>query len=221
MASKVDLAAALDRCGGSLELLQQVCSETLNKAKADQLPEIRQSVDGGDHKNAHFHSHSIKGASATIGFEGLSAVAKELDDLVRTGTVDGAMPFVDKLDLELEKALEYWKAHEAAMSNALERCSDDQELFLEIAKEMSNDVVPEQMTSLEAAMAEGSADSVKECAVQLKDAAEAIGAAQLIALLNPVIEASEKGSCLADALPDIKEQAEKVKEFWASVEADE
>ncbi len=41
------------------------------------------------------------GASATIGFEGLSAVAKELDDLVRTGTVEGCMPLVDRLDAEL------------------------------------------------------------------------------------------------------------------------
>ena len=41
--------------------------------------------------------------------------------------------------------MEYWKAHETAMANALERCSDDQELFMEIAKEMSNDVVPEQV----------------------------------------------------------------------------
>jgi hypothetical protein len=36
-------------------------------------------------------------------------------------------------------------AHEAAMANALERCSDDQELFLEIAKEMVADVVPDQV----------------------------------------------------------------------------
>jgi HPt (histidine-containing phosphotransfer) domain-containing protein len=94
MHGQVDLAAALERCSGSLELLGQVVSETLNKAKTEQLPEIFESIKGGNHEKAHFHSHSIKGASATIGFEGLSACAKELDDLVRTGTVDGCMPLV-------------------------------------------------------------------------------------------------------------------------------
>ena len=29
--------------------------------------------------------------------------AKELDDLVRTGTVEGASPLVDKLEIELSK----------------------------------------------------------------------------------------------------------------------
>lgn len=119
--------------------------ETLNKAKSEQLPAIREAVTGGDHKTAHFHSHSIKGASATIGFEGLSVSAKELDDIVRTGTVEGCLPLCDTLDEKCEAALKYWSDHEAAMASALERCSDDQELFQEIAKEMASDVVPEQV----------------------------------------------------------------------------
>mmetsp|Transcript_46762 Transcript_46762/g.75333 ORF Transcript_46762/g.75333 Transcript_46762/m.75333 type:complete len:223 (-) Transcript_46762:424-1092(-) len=219
----VDLAAALERCSGSLELLQQVVSETLNKAKTEQVPEIRQSIEGGDHTKAHFHSHSIKGASATIGFDGLSAIAKELDDLVRTGTVDGSVPLVDRLEAELEESLEYWKSHETAMAIALERCSDDQELFLEIAKEMISDVVPEQLTSLEKAVGEGDAASINICAVQLKDAAETIGASQLIFLLGPVITDTNDGKCdgCADSLQLIKEEAAKVSAFWEAVEADE
>jgi hypothetical protein len=39
--------------------------------------------------------------------------------------------------------------------------------------------------------------------------AETIGAAHLIALLNPVIAASEKGSCLPQSLPAIQVQRKK------------
>ena len=220
---QLDLAAALERCSGSLDLLQQVVSETLHKAKSEQLPEIRKAVEESDGKTAHFHSHSIKGASATIGFVGLSASAKELDDLVRTGTVEGALPLVDALEQELGRSCTCWSAHEAAMASALERCSGDSELLLEIAKEMSSEVVPDQLQSLKAALKEGSAEQVNTTAVQLKDAAEAIGAAQLLSLLQPLLDASGRGSLEGgDAIVDsIQTEVENVAAFWSIVDADE
>ena len=220
---QLDLAAALERCSGSLDLLQQVVSETLHKAKSEQLPEIRKAVEESDGKTAHFHSHSIKGASATIGFVGLSASAKELDDLVRTGTVEGALPLVDALEQELSGSCTCWSAHEAAMASALERCSGDSELLLEIAKEMSSEVVPDQLQSLKAALKEGSAEQVNTTAVQLKDAAEAIGAAQLLSLLQPLLDASGRGSLEGgDAIVDsIQTEVENVAAFWSIVDADE
>ena len=51
--------------------------------KTDQLPQIKQALLDGDTHAAHFATHSIKGASATIGFDSLSAAAKALDDLVQ------------------------------------------------------------------------------------------------------------------------------------------
>jgi HPt (histidine-containing phosphotransfer) domain-containing protein len=99
----------------------------------------------GDAADAHFHAHSIKGASATIGFDGLSKAAKALDDLVKGGTVEGAMPLIEDLQEQLNLAIEYWEKHTQALANALERCGDDQELFYQIAKEMVQDVIPSQV----------------------------------------------------------------------------
>jgi HPt (histidine-containing phosphotransfer) domain-containing protein len=61
----------------------QVVDETLQKVKTDQLPQIKAALADSDTHAAHFATHSIKGASATIGFDSLSAAAKALDDLVR------------------------------------------------------------------------------------------------------------------------------------------
>jgi HPt (histidine-containing phosphotransfer) domain-containing protein len=150
----------------------QVVSETFEKARTEQLQLIRTalqvsnvevyffhdlhlvrlwiSIDGlssqkGDAADAHFHAHSIKGASATIGFDGLSKAAKALDDLVKGGTVEGAMPLTEDLQEQLNLAIEYWERHTQALANALERCGDDQELFYQIAKEMVQDVIPSQV----------------------------------------------------------------------------
>ena len=101
----------------------------------------------GDAADAHFHAHSIKGASATIGFDGLSKAAKALDDLVKGGTVEGSQPLLEELQEQLNLAIEYWERHTKAIANALERCGDDQELFYQIAKEMVQDVIPSQVNN--------------------------------------------------------------------------
>ena len=165
----------------------------------------------------------IRTTAAGCAAVGLSASAKELDDLVRTGTVEGALPLVDALEQELSGSCTCWSAHEAAMASALERCSGDSELLLEIAKEMSSEVVPDQLQSLKAALKEGSAEQVNTTAVQLKDAAEAIGAAQLLSLLQPLLDASGRGSLEgSDAIVDsIQTEVENVAAFWSIVDADE
>lgn len=79
-ASSLASRGAAEANAGSHE---QVVDETLQKVKSDQLPQIKQALIDGDMHAAHFATHSIKGASATIGFDSLSHAAKALDDLVQ------------------------------------------------------------------------------------------------------------------------------------------
>uniref|UniRef100_A0A7S4UES6 HPt domain-containing protein n=1 Tax=Guillardia theta TaxID=55529 RepID=A0A7S4UES6_GUITH len=217
---EVDLATALERCSGSMELLNQVVSETLTKAEAEQMPMIRKAVSEGDSQTAHFHAHSIKGASATIGFDSLSKAAKALDDLVRTGSTENAQELVDNMEESLKVCLEYWQDHESAMNSALERCSDDQELFLEIAKEMAKDVVPEQLQALESALADNDVGGVQTSAQQLKDASETIGASVLMKLLGRLLELCDKGETggMAEIVEEMKGEVAKVSAFWECAE---
>jgi hypothetical protein len=53
---------------------------------------------------------------------------------------------------ELDRALEYYQLHNAAVAEALDRCGGDVELFNQIAKEMVAEVLPGQVESLESAI---------------------------------------------------------------------
>mmetsp|Transcript_41592 Transcript_41592/g.98559 ORF Transcript_41592/g.98559 Transcript_41592/m.98559 type:complete len:232 (+) Transcript_41592:192-887(+) len=217
---RIDLAAALERCSGDIELLSQVVSETLEKAKNEQIPKIKTALEGGDAKEIHFHAHSIKGASATTGFDCLSKAAKGLDDLVKGGTCEGAQPLLQAMESELESCIEYWRRHEECMANGLERCGEDKELFQQISKEMAEDIMPSQLESIEAALAEGDAENVAQFAMQLTEAAETIGGAALCDCVKPLSEAAESGD-LSGAKPMIeliRLEIEHMGAFWAAVE---
>eukprot|EP00281_Chroomonas_sp_CCMP1168_P034652 CAMPEP_0206239264 /NCGR_PEP_ID=MMETSP0047_2-20121206/15281_1 /ASSEMBLY_ACC=CAM_ASM_000192 /TAXON_ID=195065 /ORGANISM="Chroomonas mesostigmatica_cf, Strain CCMP1168" /LENGTH=263 /DNA_ID=CAMNT_0053663905 /DNA_START=48 /DNA_END=837 /DNA_ORIENTATION=+ len=220
---QVDLGAALERCSGDTELLSQVVTETMEKAQAEQVPKIRSAMADGDVKEVHFHAHSIKGASATIGFLSLSAAAKELDDLVKGESLAGAEPLVDNLETELKRALDYYQKHCEAQAEALERCGGDTELFNQISKEMVSDVIPGQLEALEAAVLSGDAPAVDAGGRQLLDAAETIGAFNLMALAKPMIDKAEAGSLdgSAEALEEVKAEIERVTAYWDNLEDDE
>jgi len=216
----VNLASALERCSGDTELLTQVISETFEKAKTEQLQHIRTALQNGDHAGAHFHAHSIKGASATIGFDGLSKAAKALDDLVKGGTVEGSQPLVEELQEQLDLACDYWDRHTKAIANALERCGDDQELFYQIAKEMVQDVIPGQVESVEAALRDADAGALHAAALQLLDAAETIGAAPLIDALRPLADSAAAGK-LDDAaamVQCVRSEADGTVAYWNQIE---
>mmetsp|Transcript_32826 Transcript_32826/g.65872 ORF Transcript_32826/g.65872 Transcript_32826/m.65872 type:complete len:231 (-) Transcript_32826:327-1019(-) len=220
---RIDLATALERCSGDLDLLSQVVSETLDKARDEQVPKMRTALEAGDAKEVHFHAHSIKGASATTGFDCLSKAAKDLDDLVRQGNVDGALPLLESMVVELDSCREYWKRHEECMASGLERCGDDKELFMQIAKEMAADIMPSQLESIEEAVAGGDPANVSQFAMQLLEAAETIGGAALCEAVKPLQAAADKGdlSGAQAMLDEIKLENEHMAAFWATVEDDE
>jgi len=224
MSCKVNLAGSLERCSGDMELLNQVVDETLQKVKSDQLPQIKQALIDGDMHAAHFATHSIKGASATIGFDSLSHAAKALDDLVRVGTQEGAEPLLENLETALDGSLEYWEQHDASFKEALERVGDDMELLTQIAQEMATDLLPEQLTSLEEAIAEASAANVDQCSDEIMEAGVTIGAARLIKMIGMLKESTSGGSVTEESrnmVEKIKEECADVCAFWAVAGVDE
>uniref|UniRef100_A0A7S0W071 HPt domain-containing protein n=1 Tax=Hemiselmis tepida TaxID=464990 RepID=A0A7S0W071_9CRYP len=219
----VDLGSALERCSGDVSLLSQVVSETLHKSMDEQMPKLRQAIETGDIKEVHFHAHSMKGASATVGFLSLSAAAKALDDIAKANSLEGAGGFADDLEEEFKRAIKYFDAHTQAMEEALARCGGDTELFNSIAKEMAESLLPEQLASLEEGIVAGDAATVDSTAVQMMDASDTMGAFFLSQLLKPLAKKAQAGSVegAKEVLEEVSAEVGKLGTFWGNVEEEE
>uniref|UniRef100_A0A6U4M8F5 HPt domain-containing protein n=1 Tax=Hemiselmis andersenii TaxID=464988 RepID=A0A6U4M8F5_HEMAN len=219
----VDLGSALERCSGDVELLSQVVSQTLQKSVDEQLPKVRQAIEEGDVNQVHFHAHSMKGASATVGFLSLSAAAKALDDIAKKDSLEGASGLADTLEQEFTWAIKYFDKHTEALDGALSRCGGDTGLFYSIAKEMAGSLMPELLVTMEEGVGAGDAQKIQEATEQMLDASETIGAFHLASLLQPLLKKAQSGSVdgAVEVFAEVTEEVGKVSTFWVNVENDE
>jgi len=74
----INLTEALDRCGGDQDFLNEILVEFLDLSKK-QLTQIAEAIDKSDAGNLAREAHSIKGAAANLGAEGISKTALELE----------------------------------------------------------------------------------------------------------------------------------------------
>lgn len=79
-----DRAFALEQVGEDEELLKELL-EVFHDASASDLNKIKEGVQQSDLEAVGDAAHSIKGASASLGIEGIRAVAAELERAGRSG----------------------------------------------------------------------------------------------------------------------------------------
>jgi HPt (histidine-containing phosphotransfer) domain-containing protein len=70
------------------------------KHSPDKVNAIVQSVENGDAKSLHMAAHSLKSSSAYVGAMRLSALAKELELMGRSNSLEGAKELAQKLKNE-------------------------------------------------------------------------------------------------------------------------
>ena len=66
---------------------------------------IMQSVENGDARGLHMAAHSLKSSSAYVGAMRLSALAKELELMGRSNSLDGAIELAQRLKTEFAQVM--------------------------------------------------------------------------------------------------------------------
>ena len=85
------------------------------KHSPDKVKAILQAVEKGDAKSLQLAAHSLKSSSAYIGAMRLSSLAKDLEMMGRSGTLEGARNLAKRLQEEFDLAT---KALQAEMARS-------------------------------------------------------------------------------------------------------
>lgn len=77
---------ALEQAGDDEEILAELI-DLFRESVASDLAKIKAAVNSGDPDGAGFAAHSIKGAAASLGVEGIRQLAHEMEKAGRDGDV--------------------------------------------------------------------------------------------------------------------------------------
>lgn len=97
-----DRAALLRRVAGDEELMQEIL-ETFLDDMPGQLEALRGHLDAADVQAAKHRAHTIKGASASIGGDGMHRVASLLEQAAIAEDASAANALLPQLEVELER----------------------------------------------------------------------------------------------------------------------
>lgn len=76
-------------------LLQTYIDDCLSR-----LPQMREQLAAAEAEELRRNAHSMKGSSSNIGANVLSDLAHQLEDLAKTGILDGASALIDQISDE-------------------------------------------------------------------------------------------------------------------------
>jgi two-component system, sensor histidine kinase len=88
------LAALLESLGGDVDFLKELADAYLDSTP-DLLAAMRQAAAAGDGAALQRAAHSLKNGSASMGALALAALCKQLEDMGRSGMLDGAEACID------------------------------------------------------------------------------------------------------------------------------
>lgn len=91
---------ALEQAADDEELLQELI-DIFKESSSSDLASLKQSIDKGDAAMARAHAHSIKGAAASLGIDGI----RELTELMESDSRNGSLTVAVELLPQLEKLL--------------------------------------------------------------------------------------------------------------------
>ena len=81
---------ALEQTAGDEELLDELLA-LFKDSSADDFKKLCQAAESGDADGVVAAAHSLKGASASLGIEGIRLLAMEMETAAREGSVDCAV----------------------------------------------------------------------------------------------------------------------------------
>ena len=99
IARVLDLAGTLENLGGDPELYQEILDFFL-EIVPQQLDDLQAVLEAGDLAAVDLQAHSMKGGAANVGAVRMTAVARELENLAKNGSLDGAAGLVAQLRTE-------------------------------------------------------------------------------------------------------------------------
>jgi len=88
------LAALLDSLDGDVDFLKELVDAYLDSTPG-LLAAMRQATAAGDAAGLQRAAHTLKSGSANMGALALAALCKQLEDMGRSGSVDGAEARID------------------------------------------------------------------------------------------------------------------------------
>jgi len=94
---KWDRNFALEQAADDVELLQELL-EIFKESYRSDLTLLQEGVRKGDAKQIYSASHSIKGAAASLGIEGIRETAMEIEADSRNGSLAVASERVQKME---------------------------------------------------------------------------------------------------------------------------
>jgi histidine phosphotransfer protein HptB len=97
---KWDKAFAIEQAADDEELLQELI-EIFKESSLSDLANIKQSIEQGDAAMGRASSHSIKGAAASLGFQGI----REITEAMEFDCRNGSMTVISEQFQELENLL--------------------------------------------------------------------------------------------------------------------
>ncbi len=104
----INVESALERCAGDREFLNEMLVEFMDIA-AEQLKRISDIIEEGNAQELAKLAHSLKGASANLGAEAVSAIALELEKAGKEGELEGAKQLWEQLKEKVEEVEQYVK----------------------------------------------------------------------------------------------------------------
>jgi signal transduction histidine kinase/CheY-like chemotaxis protein/HPt (histidine-containing phosphotransfer) domain-containing protein len=98
-------AELLERLGGSAELLPRFLGLFI-KSVSETMASLRCSVTDEDAGGIHRQAHAIKGAAANIGAHRIQACAASMDDMAKSGKIEGIEVQMESLKAEYDHFME-------------------------------------------------------------------------------------------------------------------
>ena len=100
--SAIDRAAALDRLGGDVELLEELLV-LMTEQSRELVEQIRTGIAKGNANTVVVAAHTIKGSAANLEANALAHAAHVLEALARGGDLSSAPALFATVETELER----------------------------------------------------------------------------------------------------------------------
>ena len=99
IARVLDLGGTLENLGRDPELYQEIF-DFFMEIVPQQLDDLQAVQEAGDVAAVDLQAHSMKGGAANVGAVRVTAVARDLEMLAKSGSLDGAADLVAQLRVE-------------------------------------------------------------------------------------------------------------------------
>ena len=104
----IDIPEALNRAMGDVDFLKEMLEE-LHRSTADFTARIQGALQSGDAETLGSTAHQFKGAAANLGAKALAREALRLEQIGKSGSLEGAQEAFDRLGQAIEVFVRYLK----------------------------------------------------------------------------------------------------------------